>query len=226
METPGQQSSPATALPMLVMNHTFYNKLSSLVHCIQKHNVLTFSGDMNAQIGKNGHNKFSLHNSSNRNRVHLTDFMLENRLTWLNTKFQKRKGKLWTYTYPNNTKAQIDYILMNKKWINSALNCEVYSSFEGVSSDYQIVMAKIHLSLRRNPAQTIRTAHYNWSLLNNKDISDKYTITQRNKFNALQVISETSTSNDKYENSINAHMEAAAECIPTKLRTKQSSLGD
>ena len=72
---------------------TFYYKLSSLVHRISKHNVLIISGDMNAQIGKNV-NKFSLHNSSNRTGEHLTDFMLENRLTCLNTKFQKRKGRL------------------------------------------------------------------------------------------------------------------------------------
>ena len=46
------------------------------------------------------------------------------------------KRKLWTYTYANNAKAQIDYILINKKEINSALNCEAYFSFEGVSSDH------------------------------------------------------------------------------------------
>ena len=121
---------------------------------------------------------------------------------------------------------KIDYILMNKKWINSALNCEAYSSFEGVFSDHRIVRAKIRLSLCRNTAQKSTTAHYEWSLLNNKDISKKYTITQRNKFNALQEISETSTPNDEYENFVNAHIEAPAECIPTKLKTKHSSLGD
>ena len=59
---------------------------------------------------------------------HLTDVMIENRLACLNTNYQKREGKLWTYTYANNTKAQIDYVLINKKWRNSALNCEAYSS--------------------------------------------------------------------------------------------------
>ena len=152
---------------------------------------------MNAQIGKNINNKFSLHNSSNRNGEHLTDFTLENRLTCLNTTFQKRKGKLRTNTYANNTKAQINYILINKKWNNSALNCEAYSSFEGVSSDHQIVMAKIRLSLHRNTAQTTATAHYDWSLLNNRGISDKYTLTLGNKFDALQELSETLTLNDK-----------------------------
>ena len=72
----------------------FYNELSSLVRRILKRNVLVIGGDMIAQIGKNVNHNFSLLNSSNRNGEHLTDFMLKNRLTCLNTKFQKRKGKL------------------------------------------------------------------------------------------------------------------------------------
>ena len=101
----------------------FYDELSSLVRSIPKHNMLVIGGDMNAQIGKNGHNKYNLHNRSNRNGQHLTDFMIENGLTCLNTNFQKREGKLWPYTYTNNNKAQIDYVFINKKWKNSAMNC-------------------------------------------------------------------------------------------------------
>ena len=117
----------------------FYDELSSLVRNILKHNVLVIGGDMNAQIGKNGNHKFSQHNSSNRNEQHLIHFTIENRLTCLNTNFQKREGKLWTYTYANNAKAQIDYVFINEKWNNSAVNCEAYSSFEGVSSEHRTV---------------------------------------------------------------------------------------
>ena len=138
----------------------------------------------------------------------------------LNTKFKKRKGKLWTYSYPNNAKAQIDYILINKKGINTALKCETYPSFEGVSSDHRNVPAKIRLRLRRNVAQTTRRARCDWSLLNNNIISNKYTITLRNTFDARQEISETSTPKDEHRNFVNVHIQAAAECIPTKLRTK------
>ena len=165
---------------------TFYNELSSLVRSIPKHNMLVIGGDMNAQIGKNGNNKYSLHNTSNRNGQHLTDFMIENRLACLNTNYQKRKGKLWTYTYANNTKAQIDYVLINKKWKNSAMNCEAYSSFEGVSTDHRIVTAKIRLSLRKNDKRTATTKHYYWALLNNRDIRDKYVLELRNRFETLQ----------------------------------------
>ena len=101
---------------------------------------------MNAQIGKSENNKYCLHNTPNRNGDLLAEFSLENRLVCLNTKFQKRKGKLWTYTYPNNRKDQLDYILINKEWINSAMNCEAYSSFEGVSSNHRVVTEKLRLS--------------------------------------------------------------------------------
>ena len=93
---------------------------------------------------------------------------------------------------------------MNKKWINSALNCEADSSFEGMSSDHRIITAKIRLSLRKNGKSTTKTAHYDWSMINNRDISDKYTITLRNKFNALQKILKTLNSNDEYETFVNA----------------------
>ena len=83
---------------------TFYDELFSLVRSIPKHNLLIIGGDMNTQIGKSRHNKYSLHNTSNRNGQHLTDFMIENRLTCLNTNYQQSEGKLWTYTYANNSK--------------------------------------------------------------------------------------------------------------------------
>ena len=143
---------------------TFYDELSSLVHSIPKHNVLVIGRDMNAQIGKNRNNKYSLHNTSNRNGQHLTDFMIENRLTCLNTNYQKREGKLWTYTYANNRKAHIDYVFINKKWKNCAINCKAYSSFVSVSFNHRIVTAKIWLSLRKNTTQTATTKHYDWAL--------------------------------------------------------------
>ena len=40
---------------------TFYEELFSLVRSIPKHNLLVIGGDMNAQIGKNRNNKYSLH---------------------------------------------------------------------------------------------------------------------------------------------------------------------
>ena len=164
----------------------FYEELSSQVHSIPKHNLLVIGGDMNAQIGKNKNNKYRLHNTSNRKGPRLTDFMIENGLTCLNTNYQKGEGKLWTYTYAHNSKAQMDYVFINKKRKNSAMNCEAYSSFDGVSSDHRIVTAKLRLSLRKNATRTATTKHYDWALLNNRYIWDKYVLELRNGFETLQ----------------------------------------
>ena len=69
---------------------TFYNGLSSLEWHIPKHNVLIIGRDMNAQIGKDGNNKFCSHNMLKRNGPYLEDFSLVNRHGCL-LKFQKRK---------------------------------------------------------------------------------------------------------------------------------------
>ena len=146
--------------------------------------------------------------------------MIENRLTCLNSNFQKREGKLWTYTYVNYSKAEIDYDIINKKWRNSTMNCKAYYSFEGMSSDHRIVTTKIRLSLRKYATRTATTKHYDWVLLNNRDIRDKYVVELRNRSEALQEKTEKRTPNDEYETFVNAHLVAAANCIPTKHRTK------
>ena len=119
----------------------------------------------------------------------------------------------------NNSKAQIDYVFINRKWKNSAMNCEAYSSSEGVSPDNRIVTAKLRLSLRKNAARSATTKHYDWALLNNKYIRDKYALELRNRFETLQEKTEKGTPNDEYENFVEAYIEAASKCIPTKPRT-------
>ena len=49
-------------------------------------------------------------------------------------------------------------------------------------------------------------------------------LTLRNKFDALQVISETPTPNDEYESFVNAPIEVTTECIPTKQRVPWETL--
>ena len=89
-----------------------------------------------------------------------------------------------------------------------------------MSSDHRIVTAKTRLSLRRKATRTATTKHYDWALPNNKDIRDKYVLELRNRFETLQEKEEKNTPNDEFENLVNAHLEAASKCIPTKPRTK------
>ena len=104
--------------------------------------------------------------------------------------------------------------------LSSVGTAKAYSSFEGVSTDHRIVTAKVRLSLRKNATRKATTKHYDWALLNNRDIRDKYALELRNRFGALQEKTEKGTPNDEYENFVEAHLEAASKCILTKPRTK------
>ena len=137
--------------------------------------IQIIDGNMNALRGKNENIKFGLYNLLCRNGEYLTDFSLT-------TKFQIKEGKLWTYTYPNNAKAKLDYILINKKWINNTPPLKEYLLIR------VIVTAKIHLSLCRNKKQTAKITCYDWSLCINSDISNEYTVTFRNKFDIIEKI--------------------------------------
>ena len=94
---------------------TFYNELSSLVRHILKHNVRIIGEDINVQIREDENNKFGLHKSPNIKREHQIDFSLENSLSCLNDKFHTRYDKLWAYNNLNNTKIQLDCLLINKR---------------------------------------------------------------------------------------------------------------
>ena len=199
----------------------FFEELSSLVRHVPKHHVLTIGGDMNAQVGLSHDHPFTFHETTNRNGEHLVDFIRENGLICLNTHFQKRNGKLWTHTNPNGTKGQLDYMLINKKWKNSVLNCEAYNSFEGVSSDHRIVSSKIRLSLRANKPLTNNSPRYDWSTLEDPNICNLYSVKVTNQYNALNNLIENPSPNILYENFINAHIDAAKEYIPLKPKIKR-----
>ena len=98
---------------------------------------------MSASHVKHAHDK-----RTNENGKQLLDLAHEENLTIINTVFQKRKGKRWTFEDPKGNRYLLDYILVNSKWKNSILNSEVYSSFASVGSDHRIVTASIQLSLR------------------------------------------------------------------------------
>ena len=72
---------------------------------------------------------------------------------------------------------------------------------------------KLRISLRKNATRTATTKHY-------LTIRDKYALELRNRFETLQEKTEKRTPNDEYENFVEAHLEAASKCIPTKPRTK------
>ena len=75
-------------------------------------------------------------------------------------KLLKKGGKIMDLHVRKQHKSTNRLCLYKQEWKKSAINCEAYSSFEGVSTDHRIVMAKIRLSLRRNATRTATTKHF------------------------------------------------------------------
>ena len=200
----------------------FYSDLANLIKEVPKHNMILVGGDMNAQVGEVHRKGTHFHESTNRNGKLLIELMKECGMVNLMTNYQKRKGKLWTFTYPNGTKAQLDHVLINKKWKNSAMDCEAYNSFYSIRSDHRPISAKIRLSIRANVINKKKTTQHDWSQLRlDDDIKQSYSVEVSNRFNALQNIADNDSSNTIYNNIIEAHSKAAELHVPTKPRRKK-----
>ena len=199
----------------------FYHNLTDLTNAIPKHNVKIIGGDMNAKIGQEDAKGSSFHESTNRNGEYLLDFEKECDMIDLSVQYTKRKGKLCTFTYPNGVRAQLDHILINRKWKNSAINCEAYSTFSTVKSDHRIVTAKFRLSLRVNKNLSKNRVRYDWGkLIGDEDVRTSYTIDVKNRFEALKCLDDDNNSNSIYNNIVNAHENAAEANIPKMERKK------
>ena len=135
------------------------------------------------------------------NKLH---YMQKCRLQALNTRYRKRKGKLWTHTLPCGKKSQIDYILINAKWKSSALNGEIYNNFSTVGSEHRIVAKTLRLNLRQSKSSTNKKFRYDRSkLLTDNNLKELYTVEINNRFQALQDPEENvKNSNTIYTNII------------------------
>ena len=202
----------------------FYDELSDFLDKVPKHNFLMLGGDYNAQLGGQNH-PLSYHQQNNRNGAFLESVMTQFNLIATNTRFQKRRGKLWTINYGNGSKGQIDYILVNRKWLNSVMNSEAYSSFESINSDHRIVTARVRLSVRANKPKK-RTNMLRWDTLSSDDtVHSQFSVAVKNKYQALcsEVnLDEPPTNTQCYSSMVQACKEAAEETIPKRqvVRTR------
>ena len=195
----------------------FYGELVDTIKQVPKHNLLAIGGDFNAQLGKQDY-KFSYHTSTNRNGAFLASVLTQFNLRATNTMFQKRPGKLWTIDYANGSKGQVDYILINRKWLNSIMNCEAYSSFDSMNSDHRIVTSQIRLSVRASKPKR-RTNVYCWDALrNDEEIHSRFSVAVKNKYEALcsEVDLDSPCNTELYNNMVTACTAAAEETLPKR----------
>ena len=158
---------------------------------VYKHNLLLIAGDFNDYLGQDDGFKYSFHETSNLNGIMLKHFLHAHKLICLNTQYQKRSGQTWTHTSPNNFKSQINFIIINSNWKNSAKNARAYNSFISLVSDHRIVSANIELSLRKNIKKVSKTKLYDWSSLKyDAKIKNTFITEVKNIYSALTLQEE------------------------------------
>ena len=111
--------------------------------------------------------------------------------------------------------------MINKKWRNSTLNREAYSSFIAVGSDHRIATAKIRLSLRMHKNASKNRVNYDWmKLIADNDVKSSNTIEVQNRFEALQAVDDSNTANSIYNDVMEVHEKSAELHIPRKKKVK------
>ena len=153
-------------------------------------------GDFNAKVGQNvaGEScigKFGVGERNDRGEL-LVSFAEKHNLKVMNTFFQKRKGRKWTWKSPNGaTKNEIDFILGDKN--NSIKNVTVINKVN-IGSDHRMVGC---------------TAKFNFKTIGNKLVlrkkvcldkinenREEFQLELRNRFQALDDENDINKKND------------------------------
>ena len=111
---------------------------------------------------------------------------------------------------------QLDHILINKKWKNSALNCEAYNTFNAICSA---------LLLRANRIKNTKKKLYYWPKLNTNDNALSLRANRikntKKKLYYWPKLNTNDNADSTYNNIIEANRIAAANIIPLKPKAKR-----
>ena len=158
---------------------------------VNKRDVIVIMGDFNAKIGENwgrlNSNAIGPYGLGERNPRgdRLEDFAVENDLVIANTLFQHPKRRLYTWTSPDgNTRNQIDFILIKRKWRTSVLNVKTFPGAD-CDTDHELLSMSIRLKAVKQNADH-RPIRFDFEA-----VANEYSVEVRNRFaNLLQDIDE------------------------------------
>ena len=193
----------------------FYEDIATAVCDAPAHNFLAILGDFNARLGPEDA-PFTYHDSTNRNGEHLAALLMEHEQLAANTMFQKRMGNRWTFQ--DRATGMLRQLDVRRRWRNSILNAEPYSTFSTVGSDHRVVSMRVRLSLR--VAKPSPKTRYDWKAFSaNPGLQTRYTVEVRNRF---QLLGEEEEPNGKYRRFVAANAEATRLCVPVMERYRVS----
>jgi hypothetical protein len=165
-------------------------------------------GDFNAKVGRESifkpkRGKGSLHEISNDNGVRVTNFATSKNLFVISAMFPHRNTHKCTWTSSEgNTHNQIDHILIDRRWHSNILDVRAFRGADCDADQCLVVAAKVRerLAVSKLAAQKIDMERFKVKKLNEGDVKEKYQVTIRNKFTALENLEDIWDVNRAWDN--------------------------
>jgi len=124
----------------------FYHQLDEAMSICKSSEMKIVMGDFNAKIGEGRQNQIvGPHGLGVRNERGdvLVEWCEEKELTATNTWFKQHKRRLYTWKSPDEqTRNQIDYILVNQRFRNAVRSCKTYPGAD-CNSDHNLLVTNI-----------------------------------------------------------------------------------
>ena len=166
-----------------------YDEVQTAIKNVKTDDILCVMGDLNAKVGKERTTDITgQYGLGTRNKCgeRLTEFCQQNKLIITNNYFKQHPRKLYTWKSPDgDTRNQIDYILINKRFRNCVIQAKTYPGSD-INSDYNPVIEKMKIQLKKLN-KTNRKQQLDFNLLKNNSYAARYNIEIRNRFDALHI---------------------------------------
>ncbi|GFN93367.1 craniofacial development protein 2-like protein [Plakobranchus ocellatus] len=147
-------------------------------------------GDFNAKVGTEkvddivGKHGLGIRNERGEKSI---EWCQTNNIIVGNTWFQQPPRRKWTWKSPGDeTRNQIDYMMISKRYRIALLLAKTYPSAD-CYSDHVPVVGKFKLKLKKN-SKPFTNIKFDLAILKtNQTIREKYQISVQNKFEALEM---------------------------------------
>ena len=197
---------------------TFYEQLQTVKDGVRRRDICVVMGDCNAKAGdiedrESGVGKFGL-GRRNEKRERLASFCKVNELLLTNTCFKHHERNRYTWLSPDgNTKNQIDYIVIDKRWFSSMLDAKSYPGADG-DSDHNLVIAKMRLKALKIRKKEEIPLRVDLNRLAEQDVKTSFSVETENRFEALlEHWDESSTPNENWGNMEDIWIQSATDII-------------
>ena len=161
----------------------FYEDVQKAIDRKRAH-FMVIMGDFNAKVGKRVEQETSIGNhgigTRNERGQRLIEFAEARSLSIMNTFFEKRLDRKWTWKSPSGVKNEIDFILSNRRDI--VKDVSVINKVN-VGTDHRMVRSKIKLGLKIERKKLIRKPLPNLENLKNK--ATEFSLNIQNRYSVL-----------------------------------------